>query len=97
VTIEELESKFVPCDITPDMYDTDVDDYTLFLAETFGQPVVADDVEAETEPDPDFIYQVREKPADDSRKLIHRNFSFKRRMFYFSPSALVCAPSLLKW
>ncbi len=69
VTIEELESKFVPCDITPDMYDTDVDDYTLFLAETFGQPVVADDVEAETEPDPDFIYQVREKPADDSRKL----------------------------
>ena len=31
VTIEELESKFVPCDITPDMYDTDVDDYTLFL------------------------------------------------------------------
>lgn len=63
VTIEELESKFVPCDITPDMYDTDVDDYTLFLAETFGQPVVADDlaedVEIEAEQDPDFVYQVR--------------------------------------
>jgi hypothetical protein len=58
VTIEELESKFVPCDITPDMYDTDVDDYTLFLAETFGQPVVNDDAEAETDPDPDFEYQV---------------------------------------
>ena len=26
MTIEELESQFIPCDITPDMYDTDVDD-----------------------------------------------------------------------
>ncbi len=64
MTIEELESKFVPCDITADMYDTDVDDYTLFLAQTFGQPVnniVADEAEAETDPDPDFVYQVKNK------------------------------------
>ena len=59
MTIEELDSQFVPSDITPDMYDTDVDDYTLFLAETFGQPVIADDGETETDPDPDFIYQVK--------------------------------------
>ena len=38
MTIEELDSQFIPCDITPGMYDTDVDDYTLFLAKTFGQP-----------------------------------------------------------
>ena len=61
MTIEELESQFIPCDITPDMYDTDVDDYTLFLAETFRHPVATDDVEIEPEQDPDFVYQVRQK------------------------------------
>jgi hypothetical protein len=38
MTIEELDSKFIPCDITPGMYDNYVDDYTVFLAETYGQP-----------------------------------------------------------
>lgn len=44
VPIEELETQFVPPDITPDMYDTHVDDYTLFLAETFYKPITPEPV-----------------------------------------------------
>ena len=52
VTIEELDLQFVPPDVTPDLYDplpVD-DDYTLFLAETFGYPVTAttEDTQAHT-------------------------------------------------
>ena len=60
VTLEELETQFEPPDVTPDMYDelpVD-DDYTLFLAETFGYPVVKKPEEKEEEvTDPDFEYK----------------------------------------
>ena len=43
VTIEELDTKFVPPDITPDMYETNYnDEYTVFLAETYGKPLETD-------------------------------------------------------
>ena len=43
VTIEELDLQFIPPDVTPDMYDPlqGDDDYTQFLAETFGVPAQA--------------------------------------------------------
>ncbi len=72
VTIEELESQFVPCDITPDMYDNDVDDYTLFLAETFGQPPIPEPVQdLEVETDPDFVYQESEELIDIPDEFVH--------------------------
>ena len=39
VPIEQLENQFVPPDITPDMYNMEVDDYALFLADTYSKPI----------------------------------------------------------
>ncbi|TRY80544.1 hypothetical protein TCAL_04790 [Tigriopus californicus] len=80
VPIEELETQFVPPDITPDMYDTHVDDYTLFLAETFYKPITPEpiiknsevagghtfDLE-ETDPDPDYTFQETDEHKNEER------------------------------
>ena len=39
VPIEQLENQFVPPDITPDMYNMEVDDYALFLLDTYSKPI----------------------------------------------------------
>ncbi len=71
VSIEELDTKFDPPDITEDMYDNVFDDYTLFLAETYGKPVekkapqeeASKESEAEEEEneDPDYVYNEQEE------------------------------------
>jgi len=54
------------------MYDNDVDDYTLFLAETFGQPPVPEPVQdLEVETDPDFVYQESEELIDIPDEFVH--------------------------
>ena len=63
VSIEELDTKFVPPDITEDMYDNEIDDYTLFLAETYGKKVEKEQIEEPFE-DPDYEYQEQEEIHD---------------------------------
>ena len=43
VPIEQLENQFVPPDITPDMYNMEVDDYGLFLQDTYSKPIQEDE------------------------------------------------------
>ncbi|CAB4063522.1 GON4L [Lepeophtheirus salmonis] len=66
VSIEELEKKFIPPDITSDMYSTEMDEYSMFLQETFGyQEPVPTNSSTIQEEDPDFIYQDIEETADN--------------------------------
>lgn len=70
VPIEELETRFIPPDITPDMYDHDPDpDFAAFLRETFEQPFTSQEsgcgsVREDADADPDYNFQEHEDLAD---------------------------------
>jgi hypothetical protein len=83
VSIEELETNFVPPDITEDMYDNVIDDYRSFLSETFGKPVenqekAEEKIAAEEGEDPDFVYQEHQEQEQDDLFDVIDEYKFNR-------------------